>query len=140
MQKHFIDNKEIFDRLIQMVNEDKTVNSITKQFILPADSLKQERKVEYLGLMSKAGIQDIFVNSRSNTSKTAIIKGESGDVGPVSFGIFNSFEIRKGYTYSTQTLVPIYDSLDKRPASLKAYEFGYKRISNDWYLYYSSTG
>lgn len=140
MQKHFIDNKEIFGRLIQMLQEDKTVNWISEQFILPEGSLKPERKGQYLGLMNKAGVRHISIKSRANVSGTSTMKSEKHEVGPVSFGTFNSSGVLKGYTYSTQTLSPIYDSLDERPVSLKAYEFGYKRISDDWYLYLSSTG
>jgi hypothetical protein len=140
MQKHFIDNKEIFDKLIQMLQEDKSVNWISEQFILPEASLKPELKGQYLSLMSRAGVQYISIKSRTNVSGTSMIKGEKNEVGPISFGTFDSSGVLKGYTYSTQTLSPTYDSLDERPVSLKVYEFGYKRISNDWYLYYSSRG
>jgi len=61
MQKHFIDNKQTFDRLIQMIKEDKTVSWIYEESITPADALKPERKAQYLELMRKANIQDIFI-------------------------------------------------------------------------------
>jgi hypothetical protein len=139
MQKHFIENKETFDRLIEMIKEDKTVSWIGEQFIFPADSLKLERKAQYLDLMSKANIQHIFIESRRNISGASIIKSEGKDIGRVSFGALSSFGgSLKGYTYSTQPLSPIFNSLDEPPPSLKPYEFGYKRISDDWYLHYSS--
>jgi hypothetical protein len=141
MQKHFIDNKQTFDRIIEMIKEDKSVSWISEQFISPADALTLERKAQYLDLMRKTNIQTIFIESRSSISKASIIKSEGQDIGRVSFGIQSLFGgTLKGYTYSSRPLSPLYDSLDERPLSLKPYEFGYKRISGDWYLHYSSPG
>jgi hypothetical protein len=51
---------------------------------------------------------------------------------------YNNFETEnKGYLYSPSGNVePLYENLDQKPQDLGHYQKGYKKISNEWYIFY----
>jgi len=42
----------------------------------------------------------------------------------------------KGLAYSKAKIAPLYSNLDRRPADLEAYSKGFKKIDENWYIYY----
>ena len=124
-----------------MIKQDTNVNWISTDMVSPEGSLPENRREKYLLVMKKIGIDSIHVMSITDKDGLPLVNSQKNTTGPISFGVFsNGGGILKGYTYSTESLTPLYGSLDKWPPGLKAYEFGYKQISTNWYLYYSSMG
>jgi hypothetical protein len=141
MERHFRDNEADFNRLAKMFGEDAQVRLIidsdSPTNVLPTDYhvdppltreqlLPAERYDEYLRLMRKLNFG------------RAIVRNEAAGLITVTYTLSTSDRdadgqsdyTEKGYVYSRQ---PVSYSLRE---SLDRGETGYKRINDNWSLYY----
>lgn len=72
----------------------------------------------------------------------AQVRADGIGVDPISQGIMlfpserGCSSRQKGYIYSEKELLPQYASLDAHPIGLQAYQMGFKKIDEKWYISY----
>lgn len=128
-------NEAEFDKLISMANEDHNVVRIAYDFTWLDGNLSwprpeselgfsKERWDEYRGLFTKLGLHGGILRRNDQLFLIASTKGSS--LGGSA----------KGYTYSTEPISPLLESLDHVSTKMKDRVPVYKNFKNNWYLYY----
>lgn len=137
LEENFYRHEADFNRLIEMSNEDARVLRISPDFthISRGDGLgpdsdvgfTKERWQEYRRLFSKLGLDGGL--TRSEHPHVIVILWASGS-GIVGHGS------AKGYAYSTKEPSPLVDSAGRFPVPPGNGGHVYKRIKQNWYIYY----
>lgn len=125
----FSQNKTDFYRLVEMLNEDPDIRRISNEHVFydtESDSVSHERIELYRQILKRLEIKDGIhrVNSRS----ISFIASSRGPFLDASY---------KAYIYSTETPVPLVDSIDEF-VSYRKQKPVYKRLEDNWYLAYES--
>ncbi len=143
--KNFQDNESDFQRLNQMAKEDSDFVRIANDFNWTKEStayprpksqkdLSEERWNEYRGLFLKLKLKNGIINSPPK-----MIWFSSASQGLVTGGS------SKGYMYLIEEPSPLVDSLDepnfdKPELEGKDFKILYKKLKDNWYLYYEVNG
>jgi hypothetical protein len=139
----FQKNESSFNKLVAMSTTDSKVIRIAFDFTWLESSwawprpdselgFSKERWDEYRDLFRKLGLKDGI--SRQNNSNGPVIFFTASSKGMTFRGS------SKGFAYSVNALSPTFDSLDQIDVlKQKNQEHGdsYKKIKDNWYLYYS---
>ena len=122
LEDRFVENRESFFALINMVKKDNNIFSVHMFSTTPENALVPERSYEYRKRMVGLGISSLYYDKKNGTI-TMIV--QSGDM---------SSE-RKGYVYSEEELSPLHNSLDDLPRDYMPYVEQYKKIEEKVYIF-----
>lgn len=127
-----------FEMLVEMANQDRRVVRIASDFIWLDDNLNwprpesdlgmsKERWDQYRSLFVKLGLRG-GISRRTDLPKAIfLIAATEG----ISLG-----GSAKGYVFSSEPLSPLVDSLDDVSAPMKDRVPIYRKVADNWYLYY----
>ncbi|MBN2641488.1 MAG: hypothetical protein JXR78_07540 [Victivallales bacterium] len=123
MQQIFDKNKSVFMELAQMKKKDSQVEWIhrSNNTSRPA-SINQARWNKYMELMNKINIKSLL----SKENSVMFYPDQ-----PMRSTLYE-----KGYIYSVLKLEPVYEVLDKEQSNAKPYSTIYKKIDDNWYLFF----
>ncbi len=129
LQKTFHDNREDFERLLRMTNEDVGIRRFTKDIVFYDDDkeISEERANEYRQILDKLRIEHGF---SIYDSKSVAFIASSGN----KYIFDRSY---KAFLYSTGQQTPIVDSIDKFVTYGKR-DPVYMKLSDNWYLMYEA--
>lgn len=129
MEANFWQHREQFEQLVQMSNEDAAMTRIAYEFTWPENAVElgftEVRWNQYRTLFQQTGLSGGLVR-RKDGKVIFLFWG---------FGLVTGGR-EKGYVYSTQPLHPVVDSLDDIPIPVESLKPIYKKIAENWHLYY----
>ncbi len=127
LEKRFAGNREKFDTLVRMFTSDRAGGYLTvaPQYAPKGENVSEDRLNEYSAIMKELGLVQI----RSlNGNGIGLAASEIG------FPIQTS---SKGYLFSKEPPEPLVADLDRYEATQsRSQVFAYKRLGEDWYLYF----
>ncbi len=137
LEKRFHENRKDFDELIEMSKSDSKVVRISLDFTWLDNSVawprpkselgfSEERWNQYRSVFKKLGLNEGIARPL-DTDTTYLIGSTEGLVTGGS---------SKGYAYSAKELPTVSGSLDDYERSSPKTRPAYKRIEENWYLYY----
>ena len=123
--ERFRDKRSEFESLVRMAREDaETVGTITPRYLSPSGALSNDRWAEYRSLFEELDLEGGLNTGTSTVEIFASVRG-------FAFGGSD-----KGYLYSDRPPGKLYDSLDDMPGHTESLVPSYRRIDENWYLYY----
>lgn len=124
---NFLEHRQEFDSLVNVVKQNSQVRRITMESVSPPGSLPPERWADFRDLCEKLGIAKGVTNW--------------GPGGPIVFAVATRGLLTggawKGYAYSEEQLGQLYDSLDDRPSGSLSNVPVYRAIDSGWYVVYA---
>lgn len=152
MEKIFHEKKDVFEKLVQMSNEDPEVSIITNTSTVPiTDATNDLYLVEKPVNFSKQRWDNYKRLFKEINAKDGLNRADERNPGAIVFTVasknYSVALARKGYVYTKEKVEPLVDSIDSILEKLKtsddfAKEFFkkdqrfYKRIADNWYLYF----
>jgi hypothetical protein len=130
MEQRLIAHEAEFNRLIDMLFEDKEIAIIDYDYVFPEQgssiTISNERLREYRSLFRKIGL-DVGA-ARDNPNTIRLVASRKGLFLPRS---------EKSYVYSKIEPTPLVDSLDEiAKENSGKHSPVYRRLKGNWYLYY----
>ncbi len=122
---NLIKNREKFETLIRMFQEDKSPTLIHSSWMMPEGAISNSRWAEYKKIFEELKI-DVGMSSRGPGEIKIVVNARG-------FVIAGS---SKGYFYKPKTPTPLFKSLDETPPELMSLEEGFLKIGENWYLYH----
>lgn len=132
LEHRFRARESDFNKLVQMLNEDKDIVRLDGDFVFLNDSstrnISNHRLAEYRRLFKAVGLESGIHRDRVHAVR--LIASSKGLFIPTS---------EKSYVYSSVEPSPVVESLDKIIERNRGDQPPvFKRLSGDWYLYYES--
>jgi hypothetical protein len=124
--KLFNNNQAMFEKMVRMVLEDQATSRIANEYIRPTGSITPARWEEYRTAFKKVGIEGGIIRWHSTGAIEFVVEASGLATGGWM----------KGIVFRETLPEKLYDRLDERPADLGSNERGYRRIDEDWYLFY----
>ena len=111
MEGHFWRHQQQFGQLARILN----------------GGMNESTSEQYLSILEQTGLSGAIERSEDGTIRFRYWEHRSK-----ASGIWQE----KGYAYSKKSLQPVVASLDQRPADVASGQCVYRKITDDWYMYY----
>jgi|GEM_PF-2644682 len=130
MEGRFLNNEADFNRMVEMFGEDAEIDMIIDGKVYASgNAITEERLAEYKTLLDKTKVAHGIRRIRNAQEWKIILLSTSASDVPDEY--YQSHTTAKGYVYSRIEPTPLVDSLDN------ANKTSYKKIKENWYLYYT---
>lgn len=137
LEARFRSNRQAFEQMARMVEEDRHLTRIAPNYTWLDDDISWPRPNIGLSLERWNLYRRLFKETGATAGILRPIGSRTTFLIAYSFGLVTG-STDKGYAFCWDPLAPLFPSLDRRPGDLKKGQPAFKRLEDNWYIYYES--